>query len=35
MDKGKTDYKQARDSKYKVASRERLSKILKRKFKLL
>tara|TARA_B100000085_G_C18553613_1_gene516883 strand:+ start:1051 stop:1404 length:354 start_codon:yes stop_codon:yes gene_type:complete len=31
MDKGKTDYKQARDSKYKVASRERLSKILKKK----
>ena len=35
MDKGKTDYKQTRDSKYKVASKKRLSKILKRKFKLL
>tara|TARA_B100000902_G_scaffold395560_1_gene454408 strand:- start:1625 stop:1981 length:357 start_codon:yes stop_codon:yes gene_type:complete len=31
MDKGKSDYKKTRENKFKIASRDRLSKILKKK----
>lgn len=31
MDKGKSDYKKARESKYKLDSKDRLAKILKKK----